>query len=483
MQTVTKPNADFSPTLDPSHKAPQPADTSITGADFATEVRGDRLNLIWRVVLGTAVVILVAFLIFNIRFGGMALVAASPLIIGSLVTGRMLQRNFFRAAVWTLSGSYFATASILMLTGNPSAIDLIPFTFPVIIFMVGLLLPPLHTFIAVAIAVVLTFWAPFQGTENIAFLSLHQFAATAIAIVSALLAAQVTGELYQITDWAMENYQRQRHTAMDLFDNRRKLEKALRRSEVLGDTLKDINMELETAKHFRGQFLANMSHELRTPLNAIIGFSETMLSYPMMYNNVALPEAYQRDLQQIHNSGRQLLTVINDILDLSKVDAGKLEIQIERVQLDPLIDNVLMTAAGLVGQKPIEFKRNLPRTLPDVVADESRLRQVLLNLYSNAVKFTDEGQITISMVDQGDSVCLSVTDTGAGIRDDAIGHIFEEFSQVESAGRDPRTGAGLGLTISRKLLSLMGGSISVESLYGEGSTFHVVVPKYQPDEA
>jgi signal transduction histidine kinase len=301
--------------------------------------------------------------------------------------------------------------------------------------------------------------------------------------VSALLAAQVTGDLYQITEWALDNYKRERRAAIDLFENRQQLERALQRSRILGEKLQNINTELENAKHFRGQFLANMSHELRTPLNAINGFSETMLNFPMMYDDVVLPDAYRHDLEQINHSGQQLLTVINDILDLSKVDAGKLEVNIDCVELDPLIDSVLMTAAGLIANqnKPVDLKRDMPRKLPDVYADDARLRQVLLNLYSNAVKFTDVGSITMAVHDEGETVRISVSDTGEGIPEDTLEEIFNEFSQAESAGRDPRAGAGLGLTISRRLLNLMSGRIWAESVYGEGATFHVVVPKYNPN--
>ncbi|MEO1441997.1 MAG: HAMP domain-containing sensor histidine kinase, partial [Chloroflexota bacterium] len=279
-------------------------------------------------------------------------------------------------------------------------------------------------------------------------------------------------------EWALENYKKERGTAIDLFENRQRLERSLRRSEVLGEKLQDINAELESAKHFRGQFLANMSHELRTPLNAIIGFSETMLSFPMMYDNVELPDGYKNDLSQIHSSGQQLLTVINDILDLSKVDAGKLEVQLEPVRLNDVIDNAMMTAAGLMGNKPVELRRNVPHRLPPVFADESRLRQVLINLYSNAAKFTDHGSITISTQIVGADMQISVTDTGQGIHEDSLEKIFDEFSQVEAEGRDPRAGAGLGLTISRKLLNLMNGRIWAESVYGEGATFHVTIPIY-----
>jgi len=303
------------------------------------------------------------------------------------------------------------------------------------------------------------------------------------------LAAQVTGELYQITQWALSNYERERKTTNDLYENRQALERSFRRSQALSEELSDANTELDKAKQaaeeatrYRGQFLANMSHELRTPLNAIIGFSETMLKFPAMYDDVELPEEYLKDVDKIYTSGRYLLGLINDILDLSKVDAGKMEIFMQRVDLADLIANVMSVAEGLVSETSIRLETDLPPSLPYIWADESRIRQVLLNLYGNAVKFTESGSITLSVVEVDQSVRISVKDTGKGIDSRYHESIFEEFKQAETSGRDPRSGSGLGLTICRHLLELMGGRIWVESEPGKGSTFHVLVSSYR-DEA
>jgi signal transduction histidine kinase len=285
------------------------------------------------------------------------------------------------------------------------------------------------------------------------------------------------------------NYERERKTTNDLYENRQALQRSFVRSQVLSEELTDSNAELDKAKQaaeeatrYRGQFLANMSHELRTPLNAIIGFSETMLKFPAMYDDVELPKNYQSDLNQIYNSGRQLLSLINDILDLSKVDAGKMEILMQRVELDDLISSVVSTAEGLIGNKPIRLEKDLPVPLPLIWADESRIRQVLLNLYSNAVKFTESGSITLSVREVDNGVRISLKDTGKGVDSRYHEAIFEEFKQAEISGRDPRSGAGLGLAICRHLLGLMSGRIWVESEPGKGSTFHVLVSLYR-DEA
>jgi signal transduction histidine kinase len=288
-----------------------------------------------------------------------------------------------------------------------------------------------------------------------------------------------------VTEWALLNYQRERRTSNDLFEKRQELQKTLRRSEALSDKLKDTNVELEkahesaeAAKNFRGQFLANMSHELRTPLNAIIGFSETMLKFPVMYDDEHLPDKYRTDLNQIYNSGRQLLHVINDILDLAKVDAGKLEVVMEPVDLKPIIEAVVATARGLIGEKDIKLTTDLPDLLHMSWADETRVRQVLLNLYSNAIKFTEKGAILLTVKEEANDITFYVSDTGIGIRSEQLGTIFEEFHQAEVQGRDPRQGSGLGLAISQQLLTLMGGRIWVESVYGEGSKFYFTLQRY-----
>jgi len=468
------------PQPDPAPKAAVPG-TAVTNMEFAEEVREDRLALLWKIMMGAGIFFLwVAFMRRN--FNGDTIAPMSAIVIlGAFASGQILKRGNYPIAAWAFNGAALLAVTYPLLTANPDAIRIIPFIYIFIVLMVGLMLPPVHTFSMLAISVFLTFFGPYPFIGDWSYISAYQFIAASVALMAALVSAMVTGELMQVTGWALENYSRERRTSLDLFENRQRLEKTLVRSQVLGEKLQEINDELESAKHFRGQFLANMSHELRTPLNAIIGFSETMLSFPMMYDDINLPDAYRRDLEQIHTSGQQLLTVINDILDLAKVDAGKLEVNVERVPLDPLIDNVMMTAAGLVAKKPVELKRDLPTSLPDVYADESRLQQVILNLYSNAAKFTDEGSITISVAETDDNaIQISIKDTGEGIKPEALEAIFEEFTQADNQGRDPRAGAGLGLTISRRLLTLMNGRIWADSTYGEGATFHVAVPKYDP---
>jgi len=181
----------------------------------------------------------------------------------------------------------------------------------------------------------------------------------------------------------------------------------------------------------------------------------------------------------LHKSFRKtILAIINDILDLSKIDVGRLDIQIQRVELEPILKGVLSTAVGLVGGKPIKLNRKTPKTIPDVKGDPTRIRQVLLNIYSNAAKFTLEGSIKLSLTYDDEMIKISIQDTGEGIHPDDLEKIFEEFRQGSAGRKKARAGAGLGMAISRQLLDLMGGRIWVESNLDKGSTFHFTLPIY-----
>ena len=467
------------------------ANLPLSNINFATEVKTDRLSVLWKVTGAACLLILLFSVTFikTIEFSTLAwVVAPAVMLIACLLTYQVLRHDHFDAAALTYTIGGLLTIAVTLLDGNTMTAQITPFFLVVVIFIGGLLLSPHLTFVLAAFAAVMTLGLPVAAAGAWSALGMHQVFAVALIFLGAGLAAQVTGELYAVTQWALQNYERERRTNNDLFESRQELQKSLRRSESLAEKLRTANIELdsareaaEKAKTFRGQFLANMSHELRTPLNAIIGFSETMLKYPVMYDDEPLPEAYQNDLNQIYSSGRQLLLLINDILDLARVDAGKLEIYMQQVELSSIVNSVMSTATGLLGGKPVHLKTDMPNPTPDVWADESRVRQVLLNLYSNACKFTDEGSITLKIQAVEEGVQISLRDTGMGIEPEQLDLIFEEFRQGSSAGRDPRAGSGLGLAISSQLLSLMGGHIWAESTPGEGSTFYVLLQHYHMD--
>ena len=238
--------------------------------------------------------------------------------------------------------------------------------------------------------------------------------------------------------------------------------------------------EMREADRLKSQFLANMSHELRTPLNSIIGFSRVILK------GIDGPttDLQQQDLLAIHNSGQHLLGLINDILDLSRIEAGKMELTFDEVNLTELVSSVMSTTTGLVKDKLITLHRNLPEDLPTVRADAMRIRQVLLNLLSNAAKFTDEGSITVqaSVKDSPTGhpeITISVMDTGPGIAIEDQKKLFQPFSQVDASPTRKSGGSGLGLSISNHLIQMHGGRIGVESAPGKGSTFFFTLPAFR----
>jgi len=234
----------------------------------------------------------------------------------------------------------------------------------------------------------------------------------------------------------------------------------------------------------KSQFLANMSHELRTPLNSIIGFSRVILKGI----DGPVNDTQKQDLTAIYNSGQHLLSLINDILDLSKIDAGKMELAFSEVNLADLINSAMSTAVGLVKDKSIKLHTVIPELLPLVKADNTRVRQVLINFMSNAAKFTDEGSITVEAATvsnpQGKpEVMVTVTDTGPGIAPDDQGKLFLPFSQVDDSPTRKTGGTGLGLSICRSLIELHGGRIGLlRSESGKGSTFFFTLPISEPEE-
>jgi GAF domain-containing protein len=231
--------------------------------------------------------------------------------------------------------------------------------------------------------------------------------------------------------------------------------------------------KLREVDRLKTQFLANMSHELRTPLNSIIGFSRVILKGI----DGPVTDLQKQDLTAIYHSGQLLLRLINDVLDISKIAAGKMELSFEETNLKEVIDGVMMTSRALVKDKPdIELRQHVPDDLPDVVADATRLRQVLLNLMSNAVKFTPQGPIQLDADYDDQSVTIRVSDTGIGIPEEKFGLIFQEFEQVDGSTTRAAGGTGLGLPISRHFVEMHGGRMWVESRVGVGSTFFVQIP-------
>jgi signal transduction histidine kinase len=234
----------------------------------------------------------------------------------------------------------------------------------------------------------------------------------------------------------------------------------------------DKSEELRLASQHKSQFLANMSHELRTPLNAILGYTELMVDG--IYGG--LPEKAAGVLERVQNNGKHLLALINDVLDLSKIEAGQLVLTLEEYALPDVVQSVVTATEGLASTKGLKMTAEVAPGLPTGRGDARRLSQVLLNLVGNAVKFTDQGEVAIRARAENGHFVLTVRDTGPGIAPEDHGKVFEEFQQVDSSNTRKKGGTGLGLAISKRMVEMQGGSISIESELGHGATFRVSLP-------
>jgi signal transduction histidine kinase len=241
----------------------------------------------------------------------------------------------------------------------------------------------------------------------------------------------------------------------------------------MSDELGRLYREIEQASQHKSEFLANMSHELRTPLNAIIGFSEVLSE--RMFGEVNEKQADY--LKDIHESGKHLLSLINDILDLSKIEAGRMELELSSFHLPTAVSNAVTLIRERAQRHGIALGVEIDDRLGEVEADERKLKQILLNLLSNAVKFTpDGGRVDVSAKLDTNWVEIAVKDTGVGIALEDQVSLFEEFKQLGKDSSRKAEGTGLGLSLTKRLVELHGGKIAVESAAGRGSTFRVQLP-------
>ena len=256
-----------------------------------------------------------------------------------------------------------------------------------------------------------------------------------------------------------------------------KLEQSRQQQTVLARKYEMAKIRAEAANHAKSEFLANMSHELRTPLNAINGFSEIMASEMFGPLGHARYKEYSGD---ILSSGQHLLSLINDILDMSKIEAGKMQLRFEPVSIDEVVDDTLRLVRQRADKAGLKLRTHLP-TLPDVQADFRALKQVLLNLLTNAVKFTPQGgTITISAAVTDDNIHLSITDTGIGIPEKALSRLAKPFEQVENQFSKSKEGTGLGLALTKSLIEMHNGRMDIDSEVGKGTSVHVTLPITQP---
>ncbi len=306
---------------------------------------------------------------------------------------------------------------------------------------------------------------------------------TAFAVLLNVVLNIHAANALEMVYWATDIQRKDTRRAEAFYQQKEQLNDALlqvkhakSRLEIMNVKLEEARNQSERASKAKSVFLSNMSHELRTPLNVIIGYTSSMLDMPEMYDGQPLPSAYRSDIQLIKDNGYYLLNLINDILDLSKIEAGKLELHCAPVDMAELFRGVIATSIGLVKDKPLQIRPDFPDDLPAVWADAMRVRQIILNLMSNAIKFTPSGSVTLQARVEEGRMRVSVIDTGIGIPEHALAHIFDRFEQAERDTDKHYGGTGLGLDISKQLARMHGGDLMVHSTVGQGSTFSFTLP-------
>lgn len=400
-----------------------------------------------------------------------------------LVGGSYL--SYSRRSCWnysTAASVYIAALFVVVFLtawGNMEPQLLLLLTFPV--GVIGVLTAPYAGFAAAgvttaAIASLSIFSFPYPVGSSIAYLT------GTLTTLVAILIWIATYPLRTTVQWAWTSYDEARQQADALREHRAELSRRVKDLDAAYDRLEAMAAELERARQaaiearrLKAEFAANISHELRTPLNLIIGFSEMMALAPQAYD-IPLPGVYRGDVQAIYHNARHLSQLINDVLDLSQIEAGRMGLIREPVALGEVIDEAVEAAGHLVNSKGLSLTLDIPPDLPVVEADPTRIRQVLINLLNNSARFTDLGGVTITVKVGEYDVIVAVADTGSGIAQEDIPRIFEEFRQLDGSIRRRVGGSGLGLPISKRFVELHGGRIWVESELGQGTTVFFSLP-------
>ncbi len=308
----------------------------------------------------------------------------------------------------------------------------------------------------------------------------------AIAACTVWIAALVVRAIYQpvldLADWSWRQFEGATRLLSEARDRQMELKQALedlaqanRQLALVNEKLAVARRVAEEAESAKAAFVANVSHELRTPLNMIIGFSEMMTQSPETYGR-PLPAALLSDLSVIQRNSRHLANLVDDVLDLSQIAAGRMALTKEYVDLHEIVESVQATMSRLFVSKGLYLDLDIPSELPLVFCDRTRIREVVLNLLSNAARFTERGGVRLEVRFDGNEIRVSVADTGPGIAREDIGRLFRPFQQLDVTQRRRHAGSGLGLSISKSFVELHGGRMWIESIKGKGTTINFTLP-------
>lgn len=404
---------------------------------------------------------------------------ATVILITGIVGGLKLRSSHLRGALYLINITLTGTIVCIKLFFPHS---LAQFYFPLVVIISGLFESNIIIFIvAIMVSVPCIIVARLLGAN---WLDVSEILTPNVLIyLTAFTTWLISRQLVIVLNWMQTAYKEANSLLGQLRDERasmtrtlKQLEEAYLRIEKMNSALIEARRVAEEARRLKAEFAANISHELRTPLNIIIGFSETMANAPETYPGVSWSPTLRGDVEQIYQSSRHLLSLIDDILDLSALDMHRLGLTFEETSIEAVITEAVAVAQDLFHAKQLYLKVNISPGLPPVRIDAIRIRQVLINLLNNASRFTSTGGVTISVQMLEYAVQVAVADTGIGIAPQDISKVFDEFGQVDSTLRREHDGSGLGVPLSKRLIELHNGRMWLESEPGKGSTFFFTLP-------
>ncbi|MCI0474795.1 MAG: ATP-binding protein, partial [Anaerolineales bacterium] len=400
---------------------------------------------------------------------------------GSMISIWLRETNF-RVALVCLIGALIAAIAFQKLAFPASAAQ---YFFPVVVVVSSLLVSSTNVFVVAGIAcAVLLAVARVRGVD---WLDEQVIAPVLLTLMTGCAAWIGSRQMHLALDWMRNSYTRAntllgqlRNERASLASTLKMLEDAYVRIEKMNYALIEAQSAAEAARRAKAEFAANVSHELRTPINVIIGFSETMANAPETYAGATWSPELSADIEQVYQSSRHLAALIDDVLDLSALDARKLGLTVTATDVRAVLDDAVSVVNNLYRAKNLELKIDVAPDLPNVQIDAVRIRQVLINLLTNASRFTRAGGVTLSACQINEAIRVAVADTGIGIAPKNVSKVFEDFGQVDGSTTRQHGGTGLGVPLSKRLVELHGGQMWLESRVGVGSTFYFTLPIAPP---
>lgn len=393
----------------------------------------------------------------------------------------LIARNYLVALILWLGGALLAILWASVLLQDPHLLLL-----SAVLPLVAVITISGWAGVAMQLIVIGLVWGVSQSAYGASLAGTTGGILIAAGIFCGLLGWTARSELLVLADWSMSSFDRARANLHEMREQRLELEQSRedlvlvnRELTRLSERLKVLERIAEEARQAKTEFVANVSHELRTPLNMIIGFSDMIARSPHVYGG-RLPASLLTDIAAIRRNAEHLSTLVNDVLDLSQVEAGRMALSRDWVELAPLLQEALTVVQPLYQSRGLYLQAEIEPGIPPVYCDETRVRQVVINLLGNAGRFTERGGVILQCRQSGRDAVISVADTGPGIAEKDQQRIFEPFQQADVSTRRRQGGSGLGLTISKQFVEMHGGAMWLESAPGAGATISFSLPMAQP---